>query len=129
MQEENDEDVYHQENQHKKKFYKKNKNFYSKEDINSSYISEDDENNNNVDDENNSEIEGEVNLEAELISAMEELRKYKRKHKLRRAQLQEFEESHQAKEIDALKTMKESDQIINDLKSQLLEANKIEEVI
>jgi hypothetical protein len=70
-----------------------------------------------------------VNLEAELISALEELRKYKRKNKLLRAQLQEFEESHQAKEIDALRTIKESEQIINDLKSQLLEANKIEEVI
>jgi hypothetical protein len=40
---------------------------------------------------------------------LEELRKYKRKNKLLREQLQEFEESHQAKEIDALRTVKESE--------------------
>jgi hypothetical protein len=34
--------------------------------------------NNDVDDEENFEFEGEVNLKAKLISALEELRKYKR---------------------------------------------------
>jgi hypothetical protein len=139
IQEENDEEVHNQKNLYKKKFYKKNKNFYTKEDMNSSYISEDEDSellfmgmntqNHNVDDERKSEFEGEVNLEVELISALEELIKYKTKNKLLRAQLQEFEKSHQAKEIDSLRTIKESEQIINDLKSQLLEANKIEEVI
>jgi hypothetical protein len=137
--EENDEEVHNQKNQYKKKFYKKKKNFYSKEDISSSDMSEDEDSellfmgmntqNNDVDDEENSEFEGEVNLEEELISALEELRKYKKKNKLLRAQLQEFEESHQSKEIDALRTIKESEKIISDLKSQLLEANKIEKVI
>jgi hypothetical protein len=64
-----------------------------------------------------------------LISALEELRKYKKKNKLLRAQLQEFEESHQSREIDASRTIKESKQIISDLKSQLLEDKRIEEVI
>jgi hypothetical protein len=44
--------------------------------------------NNNIDNEENSESEGELDLEAELISALEELRKYKKKNKLLRAQLQ-----------------------------------------
>jgi hypothetical protein len=60
---------------------------------------------------------------------MEELRKYKKKNKILREQLQEFEESHQSKKIHALRTIKESEQIISDLKSQLLEAKRIEEVI
>jgi hypothetical protein len=34
--------------------------------------------NNDVDDEENFEFEGEVNLKEKLISALEELRKYKR---------------------------------------------------
>jgi hypothetical protein len=139
-QEDNDdEEAHNQKNQYKKKFYKKKKNFYSKEDISSSDISEDEDSkllfmgmntqNNNIDNEENSESEGEVDLEAKLISALEELRKYKKKNKLLRAQLQEFEESHQSREIDASRTIKESEQIISDLKSQLLEAKIIEEVI
>jgi hypothetical protein len=53
--------------------------------------------NNDVDDEENSEFEGEVNVEEDMISSLEELRRYKRKNKLLREQLQEFEESHQSK--------------------------------
>jgi hypothetical protein len=84
--------------------------------------------NNNIDNEENSESEGEVDLEEELISAMEELRNYKKKYKLLRAQLQEIEESHQSREIDASRTIKELEQIISDLMSQLLEAKIIEEL-
>jgi hypothetical protein len=87
----------------KKEFYKKNKNFYSKEDNSSSDMSEDDEsellfmgieNKNNVshDDEENYEVEGEVDLEEECISSLEELRKYKKKNKSLRGQLLEYEE-------------------------------------
>jgi hypothetical protein len=64
--------------------------------------------NNNVDNEENFEFEGEVDLEARLISALEELRKYKKNNKLLRTKLQEFEESHQSREIDASRTIKES---------------------
>jgi hypothetical protein len=46
--------------------------------------------NNHVDDEENSKFEGEVELDEELISSLEELRKYKKKNKLLREQLQEF---------------------------------------
>jgi hypothetical protein len=60
---------------------------------------------------------------------MEELRKCKKNNKLLRAQLQESEESHQSREIDASRTIKESEQIIYDLKSQFIEAKRIEEVI
>ena len=38
---------------------------------------------------------------------MEELRNYKKKNNLLREQLQEFEESHQSKEIGVLRTIKE----------------------
>jgi hypothetical protein len=51
------------------------------------------------------------------------------KNNLRRAQLQEFEEAHQSIEVDASRAIKESKQIISDLKYQLLEAKRIEEVI
>ena len=64
--------------------------------------------NNDVGDEENFEFEGEMNLEGELISALEELRKYKKKNKLIRAQLQEFEESHQSRETYASRNIKES---------------------
>jgi hypothetical protein len=84
---------------------------------------------NAIDDEENFEFEGEVDLEAELINALEELRKYKNKNTLLRAQLQEFKEAHQSTEVDASRTIKESEKIISDLKSQLLEAKIIEEVI
>jgi hypothetical protein len=43
------------------------------------------------DNEENSKVEGEVNLEEELISALEELRKYKKKNKSLKEQLVEYE--------------------------------------
>ena len=64
--------------------------------------------NNDVYDEENFEFEGEVDLEEELIGALEELRKYKKKNMLLRVQLQEFEESHQSREIYASRAIKES---------------------
>jgi hypothetical protein len=49
---------------------------------------------NNVvdDDEENYEVEGEVDLEGELISSLEELRKYKNKNNSLREQFLEHEE-------------------------------------
>jgi hypothetical protein len=89
------------------------------------YISQ----NNNIYNEEKFESEGEVDIEVERISSLEELRNYKNKNELLREQLQEFEESHQSREIDASRTIKESEKIISDLKSQLLEAKIIEEFI
>jgi hypothetical protein len=43
-------------------------------------------------DEGNFEVEGEVDIEEELISSLEELRKYKKKNKSLREQLLEYEE-------------------------------------
>jgi chromosome segregation ATPase len=83
----------------------------------------------NIGNEGNSEVEGEVDLEEELISALEELRKYKRKNKSLREQLLEYEEEQKSREKEVSKTIKESKQIINDLKTQLQEAKRIEEVI
>ena len=62
---------------YKKKFKKKKKNFYSKED------SEDEEIlfMGTVTQEDDSDVEGEVDLKAELISALEELRKSRMKNK------------------------------------------------
>jgi hypothetical protein len=138
-----DEEAYNQKyhkrdkSQYKKKFYKKKKNLYSKEDNSSSDMSEDDEEllfmgmkNNDVDNnEANYEDEGEVNLEEELISALEELRKYKKKNKSLREQLSEYEEAQKSREREVSKTIKETGKVINDLKTQLQEAKIIEEVI
>jgi hypothetical protein len=61
-----------------------------------------------VDDEENSKFEGEVYLEADLIIALEELRKYKNNNNRLRAHLQDFEEAHQSIKVDASRTIKES---------------------
>jgi hypothetical protein len=79
--------------------------------------------------EENFEVEGEVDLEEELISALDELRKYKKKNKLLRGQLLEFEEAQQLREKEVSKTIKESEKIIIDLKTQLQEAKRNEEVL
>jgi hypothetical protein len=133
----NQKDHKRDKDQYKKKFYKKKKNLYSKEDISSSDMSEDDGEllfmgmkNNDVDNnEANSEDEGEVNLEEEFINALEELRKYKKKNKSLREQLSEYEEAQKSREREVSKTIKETGKVINDLKTQLQEAKRIEEVI
>jgi hypothetical protein len=104
----------------KKKFYKKKKNFYSKEDNSSFDMSEDDETNllfmgiktqNNVvdDNEEKSEVEGEVDLEGEITSALEELRKYKKKNKSLREQLLEYEEKQKSREKEVSIIIKDSE--------------------
>jgi hypothetical protein len=124
----------------KNKFYKKNKNLYSKENSSSSDMSEDDETNflfmgietqnKAIDDnEENFEVEGEVDLEGELISALEELRKYKKRNKSLREQLLEYEGKQKSKEREVSITIKESKQVVIELKTQLQEAKIIEEVI
>jgi len=44
------------------------------------------------------EEEGEVYIEAELLSAVEELKQYKKKTKSLKGQLLEFEEAHKSRE-------------------------------
>ena len=64
--------------------------------------------NNIVDDnEEKSEVEGEVDLEGEITSALEELRKYKKKNKSLREQLLEHEEKQKSREKEVLITIKE----------------------
>jgi hypothetical protein len=55
---------------------------------------------NNVVDDNEEkyEVEGQVDLEGELISSLEELRKYKKKNKSLREQLLEYEEKQKSRE-------------------------------
>jgi hypothetical protein len=129
----------------KRKVYKKKKTFYTEENNNSSEESEEEEesehlfmgietqNNhtkNTFDiEEENSEVEGEVDLEAELISALDELRKYKKKNKLLRGQLLEFEQAQQTREKEVSKTIKESEKIIIDLKTQLQEVKRNKEIL
>jgi hypothetical protein len=86
---------------------------------------------NNVVDDNkeNYEVEAEVDLEGELISALEELRGYKNKNKALREQPLEHEEKQKLREKEVSVTIKESEQMIIDLKTQLQEAKRIEEVI
>jgi hypothetical protein len=129
----------------KRNVYKKKKTFYTEENNNSSEESEEEDKsehlfmgietqnnhtkNNFEIEEENSEVEGEVDLEVELISALDELRKYKRKNKSLREQLSEYEEAHKSREREVSKTIKETGKVINDLKTQLQEAKRIEEVI
>jgi chromatin segregation and condensation protein Rec8/ScpA/Scc1 (kleisin family) len=63
--------------------------------------------NNNIDNEENFESEGELDIKDELISSLEELRKYKNNNKLLKGKNQEFEDSHQSREINASRTIKE----------------------
>ena len=67
---------------YKKKINNKKENFYSKEDSEDEEISEDEENKfmKTVNSEDDSDVEGEVDLKAELISALEELRKSRMKN-------------------------------------------------
>ena len=48
-------------------------------------------------DEENPEVEGEVNLEEELISALEELRKSRKKNKLLKEQLLEYKKKQESR--------------------------------
>ena len=65
-------------------------------------------------------MEGEVDLRAELISALEELRKTKKKNKQLRTQLSVNEEEKKYK-------IEESNRIISKLPTRLQEVKKIEE--
>jgi hypothetical protein len=118
----------------KKKFNKKNKTFFTQEDNSSSEENEEDEPEllfmgikNQYD--KHSEDEEEVNFEEEILSIIEELRKTKKQNRVLREELLEIKEATKSRERDVSKTIKESEQTISDLKSQLLEANKFEEVI
>ena len=75
------------------------------------------------------EVEEEVYLEVEQISSLDELRNYKKKNKLLRGQLLEFEEAQQLRENEFSKTIKELEKIIIDLKTQLQEQKINEEVL
>jgi len=79
--------------------------------------------------EENYEVEGELDLEGELISALEELRKYKKKNKSLREQLLEYEGKQKSREKEVSITIEESEQIFIELKTQLQESKIIQEVI
>jgi hypothetical protein len=79
--------------------------------------------------EKNFEVEGEVDLEVEIISALDELIKYKKKNMLLIGQLLEFEQEQQTREKGVSKYIKESDQIIIDLKIQLQEVKRNKEIL
>jgi hypothetical protein len=95
---------------YKKKFYKGKKNFYSKEENNSSSESSDNyddeviflgiEESNDIEDikhEKESEDEAEVNMEDELLSALDELRKYKTRYRQLKSFAVEQKEKHEQK--------------------------------
>jgi hypothetical protein len=115
---------------YKKKFYKGKNNFYSKEENNTS--SESSDNNESNDDEvlflgieesnktkkikyeKELEDEAEVNMEEELLSALNELRKYKTRYRHMKGFVVEQKE-------------KEMEKLMRNMRKQILEANKIEE--
>ena len=80
-------------------------------------------------DKENSNIEGEVDLEARLISALEELRRYKNKNKSLEKQLLEYEEELRSRKEEVSNNMKETKQTIIDLKTQLRESKISEDII
>jgi len=71
--------------------------------------------------EGNSEIEVEEDLEAELISALEEIDRLKEKNTKHKNELQKYEEEEH--------DLEETKKIIIILKTQLEEAKRIEEVV
>ena len=70
-----------------------------------------------------------MNFEEEILHVIEELGKTKKQNRVLRRELLDIKEATKSRERGVSKTIKESEQTISDLKSQLLEANKIEEVI
>jgi chromosome segregation ATPase len=84
---------------------------------------------NNYENEEIPEVEGEVDLEGELISALEELRRYRRKNKSLKEQLLDYKEEQKSREEEVSKSIKKTEQIIVDLKTQLQEAKRIEEIL
>jgi hypothetical protein len=66
------------------------------------------------------EDEAEVNMEEELLSALDELRKYKTRYRQLKIFVVEQKKKYEQEE-------KEMEKLMNNLKKQILEANKIEE--
>jgi hypothetical protein len=106
---------------YKKTFYKGKNNFYSKEENNSSSLSSDNdddevlflgiEESNDIEDikhEKESKSEAEVNMEEELLSALDELRKYKTRYR----QLKSF-------------VVEQMEKLMSNLKRQILEENSV----
>jgi hypothetical protein len=118
----------------KKKFYMKKKTFFTQEDNSSSEENEEDEPEIlfmgiKTQNDTHSEDEDEVNFEEEILIVIEELRKTKKQNMVLSEELLEIKETTKSREREVSKTIKELEHTISDLKSQLLEANTIEEVI
>jgi hypothetical protein len=116
------------------KLYKKNKAFFTQEDSSSSEENEKDKPEilfmgikNQYDSHLGDEEEG--NFEEEILSVIEELGKTKKQNRVLRGELLDIREATKSREREVSKTLKESLQTISDLKSEVLEANKSEEII
>ena len=115
---------------YKKKHYKGKKNLYSKEEeSNSNESSDSDEEKvlflgiaEDNEHEEDSESEEEVNMEAELVNALSELKRYINKYrKLKNFVIEQREkQEHEEKEIDSL---------ISELRNQNMEAKKKEQCL
>jgi hypothetical protein len=112
-------------NKRRNKFFKKS--FYSKEDSSSSDKEDNDSDSDServlfMEVEDDSEEEGEVDLRAELISALEELRKERKKNKSLKAELKMKEGSQNS-------NSEELEKMITSLKIQIEEDKRIEEIL
>jgi hypothetical protein len=119
-----------------KKIYKGKNNFYSKEENNSSSESSDSDESNDdevlflgieeskeieeIKHEKESEDEEKVNMEEEILNALDELIKYTTRYRQLKICVVEQKEKHEHKE-------KEMEKLMTNLKKQILEANRIEE--
>ena len=118
---------------YKKNHYKGNKNFITKEEDSSSNSSDSEESEVmflgieelNEDDSNSQEesyVEAEVDMEAELISSLSELKKYKNKYMKLKNLVSEKKEKQEYEE-------KGIDDLIKDLRNQILETKEREEFL
>ena len=117
---------------YKKKNYKEKKNFYSKEEDKSSsaFTDSDDEVLSLCIEESNqleeiehkeeSQDDAEVNMEEEILSALDELRKYKNRYRQLKSFVVEQKEEYEQKE-------REMEKVISNLKNQIVDAKSMEE--
>ena len=78
-------------------------------------------------DEENPEEEFEFDLEGQLISSLEELRKRRNNYKSLKTQFVEYKKEQESREEEATKGLKKVEEIIVELRTKLDEAKRIKE--
>jgi hypothetical protein len=79
--------------------------------------------------EEKTKTDGEVDLEEELICALSEIKKLRKKNLKQKKQLRKYEEKDTNSKTKMSQSLEELENIIISLKNQLEEARRIEEVV